>query len=377
MVNMLNMTNIRNAAIVAIALSGAVVRGQTPVAPAPQTAQPSTTAGPQVIEQVLVKVNGDIITKSDLEERQIAALRNSKINPEVLKNDEQLKKVLAEITPQVLVSTIDELLLTQLGREKGLKLTDAQFNKWLADMRKDNNLEDNARFEAALKQEGLTMSDLRKNVERGFVMEQVQREEFGGKLQITEEEARQYYQANQKEFIEPASVTLREILIDVPTTTQDGKPMISVGKDDEAAKKTADVRARIMAGEDFAKVAAEVSSGSSKANGGLIGPIAVSEVSQDLQKLLEKMKPGDVTEPIRTARGYQLLKLDTAKPSAARSFDSVRDVVADRVYRERLNIEMKKFLDRVRRQAIIVWKNDELRKAYEQQVAVRGGSNPG
>ena len=172
-------------------------------------------------------------------------------------------------------------------------------------------------------------------------------------------------------------MTLREILIEVPTTTQDGKPMLNVGSDDEAAKKAAAARARVMAGEDFAKVAAEVSSGSSKANGGLIGPIAVSELSQDLQKLLEKMKPGEVTEPIRTARGYQILKLDTAKTAAARSFDSVRDIVADRVYQERVGIEMKKFLDRVRRQAIIVWKNDELRKAYEQQVAARGGSNPG
>jgi peptidyl-prolyl cis-trans isomerase SurA len=376
------MLKIRNAvavALTAVALPAAVVGGQTPPAPAPAplAAQPSTVAAPQIIEQVLVKVNGDIITKSDLEERQIAALRNSKINPEILKNDEQLQKALVDITPQVLVSTIDELLLTQLGREKGFKLTDDQFNKWLTDMRKDNNLEDNARFEAALKQEGVTMSDLRKNVERGFIMNQVQREEFGGKLQITEEEARQYYQANQKEFVEPASVTLREILIEVQTTNQDGKPMINVGRDDEAAKTAAAARARVMAGEDFAKVAAEVSSGSSKANGGLIGPIAVSEVSQDLQKLIDKMKPGDVTEPIRTARGYQLLKLDTVKTAAVRPFDSVRDIVADRVYQERANVEMKKFLDRVRRQAIIVWKNEELRKAYEQQVAARGGSNPG
>jgi parvulin-like peptidyl-prolyl isomerase len=120
-----------------------------------------------------------------------------------------------------------------------------------------------------------------------------------------------------------------------------------------------------------------VSSGSSKANGGLIGPITVSELSQDLQKLLEKMKPGDVTEPLRTARGYQILKLDTMKPTATRSYDSVRDIVADRVYQERATIEMRRFLDRVRRQAIIVWKNDELRKAYEQQIAARGGSNPG
>ena len=346
--------------------------GQTPQAQTPQIAQ-----APQIIEQVLVKVNGDIITKSDLEERQIAALRERKINPEILKNDDQLKKALSDITPQLLVAAIDELLLTQLGREKGLKLSDDQFNKWLTEMRKDNNLEDNARFESALKQEGISISDLRKNVERQFIMSQVQREEFGGKLQITEEEARQYYQAHQKEFIEPASVTLREILIDVPTTTQGGKPMISVGADDQAAKKAADVRARLSAGEDFAKVAGEVSSGSSKANGGLIGPIATSELSQDLQKLLEKMKPGDVTDPIRTTRGYQILKLDTMKATAARPYESVRDIVADRVYQERANVEMRRFLDRVRRQAIIVWKNEELRKAYEQQVAARGGSNPG
>ena len=95
-------------------------------------------------------------------------------------------------------------------------------------------------------------------------MEQVQRDEFGGKLQITEEEARHYYQANQKEFVEPASVTLREILIEVPTTTAQGKPMINVGQDDEAAKKAAAARARLTAGEDFAKVAGEVSSGSSE-----------------------------------------------------------------------------------------------------------------
>jgi peptidyl-prolyl cis-trans isomerase SurA len=359
------------AAVIAV---GSAVRGQTPQAP---PAAQSPASQPQVIEQVLVKVNGDIITKSDLEERQIAALRERKVNPEILKNDEQLKKALADITPQLLVAAIDELLLTQLGREKGLKLSDDQFNKWLTEMRKENNLEDNQRFEAALKQEGVSLSDLRKNVERQFIMSQVQREEFGGKLQITEEEARQYYQAHQQEFIEPASVTLREILIEVPTTTQQGKPMINVGQDDAAAKRAAEVRARLTAGEDFAKVAAEVSAGSSKANGGLIGPINTAELSQDLHKIIDNMKPGDITEPIRTSRGYQILKLESSKPATPRSFDNVRDLVADRVYQERLNLEMRKFLDRVRRQAIIVWKNEELRKAYEQQVAARGGGNPG
>ncbi len=330
-----------------------------------------------VVEQVLVKVNGDIITKSELEERQIAALRQKQVNPEVLKNDEQLKKALADVTPQILANAIDELLLTQLGREKGMKLNDEQFNRWLTSMRKDQGLEDEKRFLDALKQEGMTISDLRKNVERQFLLQEVQRDEFGGKLQITEEEAKQYYQVNQKEFAEPATVTLREILIEVPTVNQQGKPMVSVGRDDEAAKKAADVRARLAAGEDFAKVAGEVSAGASKANGGLIGPIAATELSQDLQKTLEAMKPGDITQPLRSSRGYQILKLETSKPAGVRSFDSVRDLVADRVYQQRASSEMRKFLDRVRRQAIIVWKNEELRKAYERYVANLDTNNIG
>jgi peptidyl-prolyl cis-trans isomerase SurA len=344
-------------------------------------ARPSALGGQvsqsQVIEQVLVKVNGDIITKTDLEERQIAALRDRKINPEILKSDEQLKKALADVTPQILVAAIDELLLTQLGREKGLKLSDDQFNKWLTEMRKDNNLEDQKRFEAALQQEGLTLSDLRKNVERQFIISQMQREEFGGKLQITEEEARQYYQANQSQFAEPATVTLREILIEVQTVTQAGKPMANLGQDEEALKKATAVRARLTAGEDFAKVAGEVSNSPSKANGGLIGPIATAELSQELQKMLAGMKPGDITQPARATRGYQILKLETAKPAGVKPFDSVRDLVADRVYQMRLGSEMRKFLDRVRRQAIIVWKNEELRKAYEQQIAAMNAGNPG
>jgi peptidyl-prolyl cis-trans isomerase SurA len=337
------------------------------------------TSQPLVIEQVLVKVNGDIITKSELEERQIAALRQRNIDPETLKNDEQLKKALGDVTPQILVNAIDEMLLLQLGKEKGLHLSDEQFNRWLSAMRKEQSLDDDKKFEQALKQEGMTLSDVRRNVERQFLLQEVQRDEFGGKLQITEEEARQYYLAHQQEFIEPATITLREIFIEVPTTNRQGQAMLNVGQDDLAAKRAEAIRARVAGGEDFAKVAAEESSSASKANGGLIGPFNVSELSADLHKQLDKMKPGEITQPIRAARGYQILKLESTKASAQRPFDGVRDLVAERVYNERSRSEMRKFLDRVRRQAIIVWKNDELRKAYEQQVVAMGGSltNPG
>ncbi|HSC28095.1 MAG TPA: peptidylprolyl isomerase [Vicinamibacterales bacterium] len=335
------------------------------------------TGSAQVIEAILVKVNGDIITKTDLEQRQIAALRsrNANIDPKLLENEEALKKAIAEVTPGVLVDAIDELLLLQLGRERNYRLTDDQFNRWLGNLRKQQNLEDDQRFQAALKQEGLTLTDLRRNVERQFIIDQVQRDEVGAKLQITEEEARQYYLMHKNEFVDPAAVTLREILIEIPTATQQGQPGVNVAQDDEAAKKAAEVRQRLAAGEDFATLAAQVSASPSKANGGLIGPIAFAEISQALQEILQKMKPGEITEPIRTTRGYQVLKLETFKPSQVQEFDSVRDMVADRVYSERQRTEVRRFMNRVRSQALIVWKNEELRKAYEQQVAAMNAAD--
>src|SRR5262245_22744376 len=106
-------------------------------------------ASQEVIEQILVKVNGDIITKTDLEQRQIAMLQRMKgdVSPEALQNDAQLRKMLADITPKILVDAIDELLLVQLGREKGLRLTDEMFNRWLTNLRKEQNLEDDAKFQ--------------------------------------------------------------------------------------------------------------------------------------------------------------------------------------------------------------------------------------
>jgi len=322
----------------------------------------------EIIEQVLVKVNGDIITKTDLEQRQVSAIRQrtqGKVDPESLNNDENLKKMLTELTPQLIVGAVDELLLLQRGREMGLKLGDDQFKQVVANIRKEQGLQDDAKFQQALAQENMTMDDLRKQLERQMLIEQVQRQEIGPKLNITEEEARQYYARHPDEFTEASSITLREIFIEVPAA----EGGVNVAKDDEAQKKIAAVRARALKGEDFAKLAAEVSHSASKANGGLIGPFSRADMSPQLQQLVDTMKQGDVTLPIRTQKGYQIFKLETLKASALQPFDSVRDLISDKVAGARTQTEMRKFLTRLRAQAIIEWKNDDLKKAYEKQIA--------
>jgi peptidyl-prolyl cis-trans isomerase SurA len=325
----------------------------------------------EIIEQVLVKVNGDIITKTELESRQVRVIRDrmqGQVDAESLKNDETLKKMLAEVTPPLIVNAIDELLLLQRGREMGLRLGDDQFKQVVANIRKEQGLQDEAKFQQALAQENMTLEDLRRQLERQMLIEQVQRQEVGSKLTITEEEARQYYARHPQEFTEGASITLREIFVEVPST----EGGVNVARDDEAKKKITGLRDRVLKGEDFAKVAAEASDSPSKANGGLIGPFARADLSPQLQQLIDTMKPGDVTPALRTGKGYQIFKLETAKAAALQPFDSVRDLISDKVAASRTQTEMRKFLSRLRAQAIIEWKNDELRKAYEKQIATEG-----
>src|SRR5215510_220480 len=83
----------------------------------------------EVIEQVLLKVNGEIFTKTDLETRQVAALRQmgQQLDPKSNPSDQELRKMLEEVTPQLMVNVVDEMLLVQRGKELGYKMTDDQF----------------------------------------------------------------------------------------------------------------------------------------------------------------------------------------------------------------------------------------------------------
>jgi peptidyl-prolyl cis-trans isomerase SurA len=320
-----------------------------------------------IIEQVLVKVNGDIVTKTDFEQRQIAALRQRQELANVTPDSPELKKAIAEITPDLILSAVDELLMVQRGRELGYALGDEQFNGILENIKKENKLETDEQFQAALKQEGLTLPELRRSLERQMLVSRVQQNEVMGKIAVTEEEKQAYYDKHKEQFTTQSAITLREILVEVPTTDKG----VNAAQDDEAKEKAEGIRKRVLAGEPFPRLAADLSDAPSKANGGLIGPISSNDIAPALLDRLRKMKPGDVMETIRTPRGYQILKLESRTEETVRSFDAARDDIADRVADEKRRGEMQKYVEKLRSQAIISWKNDELKKAYEQALAER------
>ena len=327
-------------------------------------ATPETATG-IVLERILVKVNGDIITLTELEERQVGVIRQRGFQA---RTDAELAQALREVTPEVISGAVDELLLIQRARELGYQFTDEQFQEILGDLMAENGFETEEEFQEALaQQEGMTLEDMRRVMERQILINQVQQIEVLGAVTLTEVEAREHYEANIAQYTEPPTVTMREILVRVP----EGLGGAGVAADDQARLDAEEARLRVLDGEDFALVAIAVSDAASKANGGLIGPIDLSLLSSALRDVLAGLEVGDVTEPLQTPLGYQVLRLEARTRPEPRPFEEVRDQISENVFNDRRLAEYARYLDRLRSEADFEWKDDRIRQAFEDYEEVR------
>lgn len=363
-------------AAVAIGLAGQPVKAQK-AAPGPA---PKST----IIQKVIVKVNGEIFTQTELEFEQIQALKqqNRAVENAQGLSDEAVAAALAPITPALLVNAVDELLLVQHGRELGAKFTEDRFKTAIDTLKnankdqleqyaKANNVTVEQAFDDLLKGEGMTLAQLRVRVERAFFEQVVSQKELAKSMTLTEEEARQYYNAHKNEFMKPATVTVREIFVNVPTTMVNNQATVSVGAEEDAKAKIAAVRDRALKGEDFTALVTEISDSSSKDKGGLMGPVEETNLNPIIAAAIEKLKPGDISEPIRRAGGWQILKLETRVESEPESLEKSKDAIAQKILDSRLEVEKAKFIQKLLTQAVIEWKDDDYKKMYDTERAAR------
>jgi len=326
-----------------------------------------------ILERIIVKVNGEILTQTQLEDLQIEVLKdqNKKVENRKDLTNEDVLKALLEVTPALLVEEVDKLLMLQRAREMNLKYSDEMFKQNIDNIKKQNaeSIKTDADLERALKEAGLTMAKLRQNFEKAYFVFEVERREVARNITLTEEEARQYYKAHPTDFMKPATVTLREILVSVPTQGTGAQATFNAAIADAAKAKIDSVRARAVAGEDFLKLISEVSDSGTKANNGLVGPVVVDELNPILAAALEKLQPGDISEPLRTRAGWQIFKLESRSAAEPEPFEKVRNEIAQKIYEGRRDGEMAKYITKLRAQALIEWKDENFRKMYEQGLA--------
>ena len=196
-------------------------------------------------------------------------------------------------------------------------------------------------------------------MERQMLYSNVQQVEVFGRVAVTDDEAHKYYDSHMNEFTTPSSVMLREILVTIPSDPRG----VNAAADEAAKAKAEQIRARAAAGEP------------SKANGGLLGPLNSTELSADFRKLIEGLKAGQITPVVRTQRGYQILQLESATQAQTVPFDQAREQISERVVTDKRRDEFQKYITKLRAQAIIEWKSEDVKKAYQEGLAEQAKEN--
>ena len=352
------MRNRLSRTVIPLSLAASLGAGAAPAAAQSLT---SGVPGAVVFQRILVKVNGDLITQTDLEQAQINALRTRPVPPQT---DADLQRALRDITPDVLVNAVDQMLLVQRGREMGYSLDDEQFEEILDGIKVDNNMTDEELVVALRQEQGMGLAELRVVMEEQMLVGQVQQDQVLRRVSMTDVEALEYYEANIEDYTQPATVMLREILI---TVAAEGGAF-NVARDNLARARAEAALARVRGGAAFETVVDEVSDGVSRANGGLIGPIALADLAEEVRARIEALEVGGVGEVARTPAGYQILKLESSNAAAPTPFEEVREGIVNSVFNERRLEALDRYLATLRNDAIIEWNDEGLKELYDDRL---------
>src|SRR5215470_13341112 len=183
-----------------------------PNAPQQQVALPSPAAitpNGTVVEDVIVRVNDQIINRSDMERAQQQLLVENQQN-------QATPEEAAERQKNMLRDMVDQQLLLSRAKELGLN-ADADVIRRLDEIRKQNHLDSMEDLEKAARQQGYSFEDFKANIRNGILTQQVVRDEVGRHLQMTQgQEEQAYYDAHKNEFSQPEQVRLSEILVPTP-----------------------------------------------------------------------------------------------------------------------------------------------------------------
>ncbi len=288
----------------------------------------------EVLDRIIVKVNGEILTLSEFQSRQVAALRQAQVPP--ARQDAYLR----EQSRALLDAAIDELLITQAAEEEGKEVPEEYLKQVLDSMKKDYNIQSDEEFERRVREEGLTVDDVKRDVKRSILTRRYVAEQVEKKITITDVEARAEYETRKAgEFTAPPTERLAEILVS--------------SKEPDAQARAAQIVTRLRAGEDFAAVARAASIAPSRTSGGDLGTLARRSMNASLVEVVSKLQPGQVSDPIPTKGGYRILKLVSREAAREQAFEEVAEKLRTELRERRRGDAMVALTKRLREHADI------------------------
>ena len=311
----------------------------------------------KVVELIVAKVNGDIITTGEL-------VRTRKdLETELMKQGlkgPELEARLKESEPNLLRDRMDSLLLVQKAKEVGLNV-DSEVTKQLAEMQRQTKLTDRDKFQELVSREtGMPFEDFRQQMRERMMTQKLMQQEIGSKITIPRSELQAYYNAHNDEFIRKDRVFLSQIVISM------------VGKDPKEVpaleKKAKSLVERARQGEKFAELARDNSDDTeTAAGGGQLPALDIADLNAQLKDIITKQEKGYVTDPIQTPDTFLIFKIEEKHTAGLASFEEVEMEVTGKLWEPRYEAASRPYLTELRAQAFL-----EIREGYIDTAAAPG-----
>ena len=309
-------------------------------------------AADTVIEEIIARVNSSIITRSDLaksrEELQ-QELKQNNVSPTDSRAKEKEKDVLRDL--------IDQQLL--LGKGKDLGITgDTELVKRLDELRKQLKLESMDDLEKEAQKQGVSFEDFKAGIRNQIVTQQVISHEVAPRIQITQKEIQDYYNAHKADLEQPEAVDLSEILVSTGSENVNVDPNAPPPPEDPAKinaieEKAKQMLASIKGGVKFEDVAKKSSDGPTADQGGELGQFKRGTLAKELEDLTFKMKPGDVSDVIRTKQGFVILKVNEHTQAGIAPLKQIENRIQEAIYYQKLQPALRTYLTKLREEAYI------------------------
>jgi len=319
-------------------------------APAKKTPPAASKVDPnsgRVVEEIIARVNNEIITQSEYEKAKVAAADEAKQDCQGHCTPEQLQIAIEDRQKNALRDLIDQSLLVQRGKDMGISVEPDVIKK-LDQIRIQNNISSMEDLEKAVSSQGVNWEDFKNNIRNGVLTQRVISSEVGSHITIGHDEIEKYYNEHKSEFVRPEQVGLRSI--EVNTEKKSPEEIVELKKKAETTLK------RIKDGEDFGEMAKRFSDGSTAKQGGFLGVYKRGELSKELEDAVFKMRKNDITDVMDTKQGFLILQVLEHYDEGEQTLAKVEPEITDKLYTARMEPAMREYVKTLREQSYVVIK---------------------
>jgi parvulin-like peptidyl-prolyl isomerase len=293
-----------------------------------------------IVDRVVAVVNDDIILSTELMTRVAPmAFELNKIS-----DPKERARRQAKLSSEVLDQMINEQLVSQAAKEAKLEVSAKEVEAAIADLKRQNKLDDE-QLKEALRLQGSSMSTYRRDVRNQILRMRAVSTIVRPKVNITEDDIRARYDAMARRSAQVSEVHLQHILIATP-------PKADEATLSAARAKAAEVITKAKAGEDFGKLAQTYSDDpSTKNTGGDLGWIERGTIATEWEVIVFAMGAGEVRGPINGPRGLHVFRVSEVKDSKQEPFNKVKEQIRNELYRTELERQNRLWQEELRKKA--------------------------